>query len=155
MDIPAETHHTATAVGHQIYIYTCTVFLAGHFLPNCKSAANARQCGSSDYHGVRSKTSAYILTQEETMLKSLFPAFGVALALTIATSVQAAPLMPIPPLHQPDGMITQVRAGCGVGFQRVRGVCVRNTTARGVRRTVRRARRCVRWHGGACSRWSY
>ena len=29
------------------------------------------------------------------------------------------------PLHQPDGMITQVREGCGAGRVRINGVCVR------------------------------
>jgi hypothetical protein len=67
----------------------------------------------------------------------------VAFALTLATSVQA---MPVTPLHQPDGMITQVREACGAGRVRINGVCVARTTRRQVRR-------CARWHGGACVRW--
>ena len=37
---------------------------------------------------------------------------AVAFALTLATSVQA---MSPAPLHQPDGMITQIREACGAG----------------------------------------
>jgi len=67
----------------------------------------------------------------------------VAFALALATSVQA---MPVTPLHQPDGMITQVREACGAGRVRVNGVCVARTTRRQVRR-------CARWHGGTCVHW--
>jgi hypothetical protein len=74
-----------------------------------------------------------------------FIAFAFALAL--AASAQA---MPVTPLHQPDGMITQVAYGCGAGRTRVNGVCVARTTKRHVRREVRR---CARWHGGTCVRW--
>ena len=38
---------------------------------------------------------------------------AVAFALTVATSAQA---MSPAPLHQPDGMITQVRHACGAGM---------------------------------------
>ena len=41
--------------------------------------------------------------------------------LALATSAQAIPRAP---LHQPDGMITQVREGCGVGRVRINGACV-------------------------------
>jgi hypothetical protein len=68
---------------------------------------------------------------------------GVAFALALATSVQA---MPVTPLHQSDGMITQIREACGAGRVRINGVCVARTTRRQVRR-------CARWHGGACVRW--
>ena len=68
---------------------------------------------------------------------------AVAFALTLATSVQA---MSPAPLHQPDGMITQIRAACGAGRVRINGVCVARTTKR-------QARRCARWSGGACVRW--
>ena len=37
---------------------------------------------------------------------------AVAFALAVATSAQA---MSPAPLHQPDGMITQVREACGAG----------------------------------------
>jgi hypothetical protein len=70
-----------------------------------------------------------------------------AFALTVATSAQA---MPVAPLHQPDGKITQVRYACGPGRTRVGGVCVARTTIRHTRRVVRR---CRRWHGGVCVRW--
>src|SRR5436190_1176022 len=56
---------------------------------------------------------------------------AAAFALAIATSAQA---MSPAPLHQPDGMIEQVAAGCGVGRTRVAGVCVARTTKRQVRR---------------------
>ena len=68
---------------------------------------------------------------------------AVAFALAVATSAQA---MSPAPLHQPDGMITQVRQACGAGRVRVNGVCVARTT-------IRQARRCARWSGGACVRW--
>jgi hypothetical protein len=66
-------------------------------------------------------------------------------ALIVATSAQAMTPAPIP---QPDGMITQVRLGCGPGRTRVNGVCVARTTIRHTRRAVRR---CARWHGGVCA----
>jgi hypothetical protein len=66
-----------------------------------------------------------------------------AFALAIATSAQA---MSLAPLHQADGIDTQVRELCGAGYQRIRGVCVRNTT-------VRQVRRCARWHAGVCVVW--
>lgn len=85
------------------------------------------------------------------MCKSLIAALGFAVSLTIATAAQAAPLMPLAPLHQPsDGIVTKVLGGCGVGYQRRAGVCVRNTT---VRRTRRAIRRCRRWNGGVCIRY--
>ena len=52
---------------------------------------------------------------------------AVAFALTLATSVQA---MSPTPLHQADGMITQVREACGAGRVRINGVCVARTTKR-------------------------
>jgi hypothetical protein len=66
-----------------------------------------------------------------------------AFALLVATAAQAMTPAPIP---QPDGMITQIAFGCGPGRTRVHGVCVARTT-------IRHARRCARWHGGACVRW--
>ena len=66
-----------------------------------------------------------------------------ALAFAIATSAQA--MSPLP-LHQSDGMITQVREACGAGRVRINGVCVARTTKRQVRR-------CARWNGGVCVRW--
>ena len=72
---------------------------------------------------------------ENTMLR-LFTVAGFALA--VATSAQA---MSPAPLTQPDGMITQVRLGCGPGRTRVEGVCVARTTIRHTRRAVRRGYR--------------
>jgi len=66
-------------------------------------------------------------------------------ALTVATSAQG---MTPAPLALPDGMVTQVAVGCGVGRTRVNGMCVARTTVRHARRAVRR---CVRWQGGACA----
>jgi hypothetical protein len=64
------------------------------------------------------------------MIRLIAVAFGLALA----TSAQT---MPLAPLHQPDGMITQVAAACGAGRTRVNGVCVARTTIRHTRRAVR------------------
>ena len=69
-----------------------------------------------------------------------------ALALAVTTSAEA---MSPAPLHQPPGMITQVREACGAGRVRINGVCVARTT-RHVRREVRR---CARWHGGVCAQY--
>jgi hypothetical protein len=66
-------------------------------------------------------------------------------ALAVAVSAQA---MTTAPIHQPDGMVTQVAYGCGPGRTRVGGVCVARTTIRQTRRAVRR---CVRWHAGVCA----
>jgi hypothetical protein len=66
-----------------------------------------------------------------------------AFALAVATSAEA--MWPAP-LHQPDGMITQVREACGAGMLMVNGTCVR-TAAR------RNAARCavgMRTVGGRC-----
>jgi hypothetical protein len=73
---------------------------------------------------------------------------AIAFALGVATSAQATPLAP---LHQPDGMITQVREACGAGRVRINGVCVARTTKRHVRREIRR---CARWNpAGVCVRY--
>ena len=58
-----------------------------------------------------------------------------AFALALATSAQA--ISPAP-LHQLDGMTTQVAVGCGVGRTRINGICVARTTKRHVRRAARR-----------------
>jgi hypothetical protein len=68
-------------------------------------------------------------------------------ALTVATAAQA---MSLAPLHQPDGITTQVAVGCGVGRTLVGGVCMARTTKRHIRRE---ARRCALWRGGACARY--
>ena len=57
-------------------------------------------------------------------------------ALSVAVSAQAMTVAPIIP--QPDSMITEVAAACGVGRTRVNGVCVARTTVRQTRRAVRR-----------------
>ena len=66
-----------------------------------------------------------------------------AFALAVATSAQA---MTIAPVYEPDGAITEVAWACGPGMTRINGVCVARTT-------VRHARRCARWSGGACLRY--
>ena len=63
---------------------------------------------------------------------------AVAGFLAFATLAQAITPAPIP---QPDGMITQVAAACGVGRTRVNGVCVARTTIRHTRLMARRAYR--------------
>ena len=44
-----------------------------------------------------------------------------AFALAVATSAEA---MTPAPIYQPEGVITQVALGCGLGRTRVGGVCV-------------------------------
>ena len=68
-----------------------------------------------------------------------------AIALAVATSAQA---MSPAPLHQPDGMTTQVGT-CGPNQVRIAGLCM--FSAPYVRRGV--SRRCVAWHGGFCSEY--
>ena len=69
---------------------------------------------------------------------------AVVFALALATSVQA---MPVTPIHQQEGMITQVREACGAGMHMVNGRCV-TTMAR------RQAHRCLVWGAGhACRKW--
>ena len=63
----------------------------------------------------------------------LIAAAGFVVA--VATSALAVTPAPIP---QSDGMITQVRFGCGPGRTRVAGVCVARTTIRHTRRAYRR-----------------
>ena len=67
---------------------------------------------------------------------------AVAFALAFATSAHRQ--HQLVPLHQPDGMVTQVREACGAGMHMVNGTCVR-TAAR------RNAARCASWD--AYSRW--
>jgi hypothetical protein len=64
-------------------------------------------------------------------------------ALAVATSAEA---MTSAPIHQPDGMMTQVAYACGPGMTRVSGVCVARTT-------VRHARQCARWNGSVCAHY--
>jgi hypothetical protein len=80
------------------------------------------------------------------MIRSITTAV-FALALTM--SAQA---MSVVPVHQPDGLITQVAFGCGPFRTRVAGVCVARTTLRQARRQIRR---CAVWNGGVCGRWVY
>jgi hypothetical protein len=80
------------------------------------------------------------------MIKSIAAA---AFALALTASAQA---MPVAPVHQPDGLTTQVAFGCGPFRTRVAGVCVARTT---IRQTRRHVRRCVVWRGGFCRRWVY
>lgn len=69
---------------------------------------------------------------------------GIGFALVVATSAQA---MSPAPVHQPDGIATQVAYACGAGRTRVGGVCVARTTKRQVRR-------CAVWGAGnVCRRW--
>ena len=75
------------------------------------------------------------------MIKAIvFALFGLAL-------VSAAQAMPFSPAHEPDGMITQARMGCGAGRVMVNGVC---QSRAGMRQQRRANRRCVRYTGGVC-----
>ena len=58
--------------------------------------------------------------------------------VAVATSAHAITPAPIP---QPDGLVTQVRLGCGPFRTRVAGICVARTTIRHTRRLDRRAYR--------------
>ena len=60
-------------------------------------------------------------------------------AVSIAVSAQAMTVAPT--IAQPDSIVTEVAAACGVGRTRINGVCVARTTVRHTRRAVRR---CVR-----------
>jgi hypothetical protein len=66
-----------------------------------------------------------------------------AFAIVVTTTAQA---IPVAQVHEPDSMITQVVAGCGVGMTRVNGVCVS-------RHHKRQARRCARWDGSTCAKY--
>jgi hypothetical protein len=52
----------------------------------------------------------------------------------------------VAPISEPESLITQVVAGCGVGMTRVNGVCVS-------RHHKRQARRCARWNGSTCAKY--
>jgi hypothetical protein len=68
------------------------------------------------------------------MTKLTLIAFA-AVALAVATSAQA---MSPPPLHQSDGMITQVRQNCGAGMKWNNALqrCATTSARRNVRRGV-------------------
>ena len=68
---------------------------------------------------------------------------AVAFIVTIASSAQATPIAPV---QEPDGIVNQVVAGCGMGRTRVNGVCVS-------RHHKRQARRCARWSGTNCLKY--
>jgi hypothetical protein len=65
----------------------------------------------------------------------------VALALTVASSAQG---MPYVPLQQPQDLVISVRQGCGLGRQLVDGICVKNSQVRAaVRKCSSRGMRMV------------
>ena len=72
----------------------------------------------------------------------------ISVAFVLALASSSAQAMPLTPIQQPESMITQVVAGCGVGRTRVNGVCVS-------RHHRRQARRCARWTGSTCAVWHY
>ena len=74
--------------------------------------------------------------REVTMIRLIAIA---GFAVSIAVSAQAMTVAPT--IAQPDSMVTEVAAACGVGRTRINGVCVARTTVRHTRRAVRR---CVR-----------
>ena len=71
----------------------------------------------------------------------------IAIALLGLSLACAAQAMPVAPVHQPDGMITQARMGCGMGRVMVNGVC---QSRAGMRQERRAMRRCARYSGGVC-----
>jgi hypothetical protein len=71
----------------------------------------------------------------------------IAVALFGLTLACAAQAMPLAPVHQPNGMITQARMGCGAGMVMVNGAC---QSRAGMRQARRANRRCVRYTGGVC-----
>lgn len=77
------------------------------------------------------------------MRKLIAVVFVLGMAMTSSTQA-----MTRAPVQQPDTMVTKVAEACGVGFQRVRGVCVRNSAVR----TVRRCAAGMRLVGGRCIR---
>ena len=68
-----------------------------------------------------------------------------AFALVVATPAQA---MTLAPVHQPDRIISQVGMGCGLGTERVNGVCVSTIRHNCIFWWPRCA--CPHWYGGAC-----
>jgi hypothetical protein len=66
----------------------------------------------------------------EAMMRSI----ALALALTLASSVQA---MPRAPLQEPQDVIIKIREACGAGMHRVNGVCVRTPARRSASRCAR------------------
>lgn len=70
----------------------------------------------------------------------LIAAAGFVVA--VATSAQAITFAPAP---QSEGVITQVRFGCGPGRTVIAGRCVARTTIRQTRRMIRRGSRRGRY----------
>jgi hypothetical protein len=70
----------------------------------------------------------------------------ISLAFVLALASSSTQAMPLAATQQPDSMVTQVLAACGVGMTRVNGVCVS-------RHHKRQARRCARWNGTTCAQW--
>ena len=61
--------------------------------------------------------------------------FAVAFVLALASSAQAAPLVP---LQQPDGIVIQVREACGPDMRRTaNGACIRTPIRRAASRCAR------------------
>ena len=81
-----------------------------------------------------------IIMEDRHMIRIISVAFVLALA---SSSTQA---MPLAAIQQPDSMVIEVVAGCGVGMTRVNGVCVS-------RHGKRQARRCARWNGTTCAKY--
>jgi hypothetical protein len=81
--------------------------------------------------------------QEMDMVRLITFAF----ALSLASSAQA---MPVSPLQTPDNNVVTVRQGCGIGYQRVAGRCVRNASVRHFRRVVRKCAAGLRMVDGKC-----
>jgi hypothetical protein len=59
---------------------------------------------------------------------------AIAFALTLVSSAQAMPLLP---LQHPADMVITVREACGAGMHMVNGVCVRTHARRATSRCAR------------------
>jgi hypothetical protein len=65
----------------------------------------------------------------------------VVLALTVVSSAQSMPYVPV---HQPNDLVISVRQGCGLGRQLLDGICVKNSKVRtAVRKCSSRGMRLV------------
>ena len=112
-------------------------------LPSSKAIPSySATSGGDDVHSSGQPSHAAVRIRWERMIRLV----AVIFASAVATSALA---MSPAPLHQPDGMITQVRQGCGPFRVRVNGICVARTT----NAISAKTRRCARWSGGACIRW--
>jgi hypothetical protein len=101
--------------------------------------------GSRDCFGKAKLRIASSNRQQET---DVFRLIVFTFILSLASSVQA---MPVSPVQTPDNVVVKVRQGCGAGYQRIAGRCVRNASVRHFRRIVRRCPGGLRLVDGKCT----